>query len=784
MSNLEHPPPFYGVRLWRGILTGACVAIVVLLIWWGNWFVGLRLRLTNLYYVPHPTTETVVLVAIDDRSLQALGSLLEWSREYYADLLTVLSAGDARVIAFDLLFAEPRAGDTVFAQAIAAARDSGVRIVLPVSGGDRTTSDDYTVHFGSELSSIPTFAEQANYLGYVNAFPDPDGTIRRQLSVGKFGETERFSFSLAAYLAYLDLSETLAQQVVNIDTGTITFPSGVTLATDENGLWLSNFFGNISTSHGGTFPVYSFADVINGDVDPVVFSDKIVLVGLMNLTGAVDRYPTPTTHIGQQMAGVEIQANAIETLLTRTPLNAEPRWSQIANIIALAIFTGIITAYLRWYAMFGAWIAILLIWGIYASWSFSFQHLVLNPFHPLLTVTLTTLMSIGVQVSVEVVQRQRAESILQSLVQMSEQRLALDRILPLIAADTQQLTGASAGSIGLIDMQDTSEELTFRHVHHWGDVPTKLNDKMSLQALETGTTQSDPQHLIVPIRWQQRTIGMIAVSLSGYRPGVRDQLEGFTQQIAANLDNALLYEQTQHQNIELAELNRIKTRMIRMASHDLKNPLGRITGYSEMLIEMYEEGDLTEEDSRLFLNRIMQASHEMTTIITEILNLEHIRAGKMTREPLNLKLIVQDVVERHRPEISDKQQILHTALADDLPLIDGDFNLIVQAVSNLVGNASKYTPKEGTIWVELIQRTNNLLLIVKDTGYGMPEDALSKLFTEFYRIRTEKTKNIKGTGLGLSLVKSIVEAHGGKIWVESELNVGSTFYVEFPISDG
>ncbi|MEO0562672.1 MAG: HAMP domain-containing sensor histidine kinase, partial [Chloroflexota bacterium] len=232
---------------------------------------------------------------------------------------------------------------------------------------------------------------------------------------------------------------------------------------------------------------------------------------------------------------------------------------------------------------------------------------------------------------------------------------------------------------------------------------------------------------------------------------------------------------------DLAELNNLKTRMIRMASHDLKNPLGRVLGYGEMVLEMAEEDGLEPQYSN-FVERMIKSANEMLSIISDILDLEHIRAGKLQYEPVDLLNITRDVIQRHSDDMSERSQTFRAHLPEKLPYFEGDYNQLVQSVSNVLGNASKYTPEGGEIDLTLEQRGDTVHLSVADTGYGMPKEAQEKLFTEFYRVRTERTREIKGTGLGLSLVKSVIEAHGGRIWVESELDKGSTFYIEIPLN--
>lgn len=863
-------------RLQLGALVGVGVAGLVLLLWWLNLFVTLRLRLSDFYYVPQPTTGNVVIVAVDDTSIREFGAYQDWLRARYAALVDTLAGANARVIAFDMLFIEPRGGDAVLAVAMARAREDGVRFVLPAAG----FTEGSFAHFESELAPLETFAEHALHIGYVNTYPDADGTVRRYMTQGEHNGEQRFSLGLATYLAYFNVSPTLAAQTVEINAGAATLPDGSTIPLDEHGLWMLNYFGAPSTAQTNrTFAVYSVSDVLAGAVAPSAFDDKIVLVGLLDATGAVDERLTPIS--SELMAGVEINANAIETLLQGAPLRDESRLSQVVTIVVLALVSALLFAQLRWYSMVVLALGIIILWLVYASVMVSVGRVILNPLHPLMTVALVLLASIGVRVSDEIRQRQHVESLLQTVVQVSQQQMELGRIIPLITDDLQTMTGAQAGVLWLTD-----DDGTLRVAQTWGG--ERVFGQLSRRVAATERSQVEGRLVAVPVVWQGRVSAVLAVRLSSFgQPphAARRQLERFAERVAANVENARLYTEVRHQNqllqgilsespagilvldaalniqqyndsaaawlgfspddfigqpvsaaleaspidkatwqqigenllgkahfrqeieisgrtyqldaahipgggrwvitlsdiTELAELSQMKTRMIRMASHDLKNPIGRIAGYGELMQEMLaDEGDENAEQYLLFLNRMVKSAEEMNEIISEILSLEHVRAGRIEREPLSMANVVQNTVERYETDATDKQQMLAVDLDNDLPLVRGDFNQLVQAVSNLVSNAIKYTPPEGHIRVRLCQRDTMVRLEVQDDGYGMPAEAQEHLFTEFYRVRTEQTKNIKGTGLGLSLVKSVIEVHGGKIWVESELNEGSTFYVELP----
>ena len=867
-------------KLRFGLATGIVVAFLVGLMWQSSAFVDFRLRLSNFYYVTKPTSDNIVIIAVDDHSIRQYGEAYQdWSRARYGTVLDQLTQADTRVAVFDMLFTEARSGDDDLQEAMLRANAGGTRVILAAAGTntDRVLQNCAT-QFDSELSPIQRFAQRATYVSYANACQDADGIVRHYYATATHDSQTRYSLALSSYLAYFNISPTLAPQVVSSSSDGLLLPPDVAVPLDSNGLWMLDYHG----PPGQTFDVYSIYDVAERLIDPDVFTDKIVFVGLMNVTGAVDQRLTPTSVRGSLMAGVEINANATETLLSNGVLRYESRASQIITIVLMAIFGSVAYAYLRWYWMLALAGVFLITWIVYASVTFDVRNVVLNPFHPTLTILVALFASIGVRISTEIRQRQQLENELQSLLLVSQQQMNLSRILPLIVEDLKVMTEAPTGAIWM-----RNRDGEFSVFRKWGaDAPY---DAVSQRAAHTETVQIENRFLAVPIPWQSRVLTVFTVHLphTNRAKTVQAQIERFGNQIAANLENARLFSETQSQNkllqgileespagvivlddalnleryndvvikwlqikgsgdyrgqplsaalesgniddatwmgigqgllsqqtfrlevksgrrtfqldaahimgdrrwvitlsdiTGLAELNQLKTRMIRMASHDLKNPLGRIIGYGELIEEIIDSGEDAEQ-MRLFLQRIITSAEEMNDIITEILDLEHIRAGLIDREPLDMANVVRYVAERHQPDADSKQQTLTVNLPDSAPMVNGDFNHMVQAASNLVGNAIKYTPNNGHVTIRLACDNGQVKLSVADNGYGMPEEALDMLFTEFYRVRTEETKHIKGTGLGLSLVKSVIEAHEGRIWVESEEGIGSTFYVELPIAD-
>ena len=265
-------------------------------------------------------------------------------------------------------------------------------------------------------------------------------------------------------------------------------------------------------------------------------------------------------------------------------------------------------------------------------------------------------------------------------------------------------------------------------------------------------------------------------------------LQLITGRIAAFLDNASLYRQTQDQLEELTTLyqevqylEQLKTDMIRIASHDLKNPLGSIMGYMQMFrLDAEEKLDNRE---RNYLDKIDLATAKMERITKRILSLERIQqlSEKQNSEIIDLTNLVYKSVSEHIDFSVRNEQQLKRHLPDHQVLIDADPAQLYEALSNLVHNALKYTPRHGTVDVSLTVEEGIAKFRVKDTGYGIPEHLQKRLFDPFYRAKTTETRFIEGTGLGLHLVKNIIERHHGQMFFESVYKEGSTFGFDIPL---
>lgn len=229
----------------------------------------------------------------------------------------------------------------------------------------------------------------------------------------------------------------------------------------------------------------------------------------------------------------------------------------------------------------------------------------------------------------------------------------------------------------------------------------------------------------------------------------------------------------------LKEIDRIKSDFVTAVSHDLRSPLTAILGY----VEMVQRSGPLNENQRAFIERIVFSVRSITTLISDLLELGKIEAGfDEDREPLALRPIIEYAVENSRHRWEPKEQQLQIRLSPDLPPVLGNPLRLRQMVSNLVENAAKYTPQGGRIRVLVESDDEFVILRVQDTGIGIPAKDQPYIFDKFYRTDAA-IDNYEGTGLGLSIVKSIVDGHHGRIWVDSQPGQGSTFTVMLPSYD-
>ena len=231
---------------------------------------------------------------------------------------------------------------------------------------------------------------------------------------------------------------------------------------------------------------------------------------------------------------------------------------------------------------------------------------------------------------------------------------------------------------------------------------------------------------------------------------------------------------------ELA-VDKAKTEFVSLASHRLRTPLATIKWYTQMLGDG-EAGTLNEEQ-RDYVREILESGKEMSTLINEFLNLSRIEMGTFSiePEPINPKEVVESVLRELAPTIQKKHLRVEKKYENKIPEAKLDPKLFLLMAQNLLTNATKYTPSDGTVTITLAVRGKNLVFSVEDSGYGIPEEEQSQIFKKMFRASNAKHYDTEGTGLGLYMIKSLLETVGGSISFKSAQAWGTTFTVAIPL---
>jgi signal transduction histidine kinase len=242
--------------------------------------------------------------------------------------------------------------------------------------------------------------------------------------------------------------------------------------------------------------------------------------------------------------------------------------------------------------------------------------------------------------------------------------------------------------------------------------------------------------------------------------------------------------QTQARDLRAAlekqkELDKLKSQFIQNVSHELRTPLAIIRGYAELL----DSGDLGELDIayRDPVSTIARRSAMLSNMVDDLIAILEAEERAVKKTDFDLGSLIQTMMREFEITAQKTDVTLRTEIGSRIPLFHGDTDHLKRVIDNLVSNALKFTPNEGQVLVSLRFEGEHFVLQVSDTGIGIPEDELERIFERFYQVDGSMSRRFGGTGLGLSLVHEIVLAHHGRIEVESGVNKGTTFTIYFPI---
>lgn len=803
-----------------GLILGISIALVASVTWLVPSLSAASLNLLFRLRGELRAPDDVIVLAIDDHSLQRIGQW-PWPRSVMAGVLDKLTQARARSVGLDIIYAEPSAPEEDRRLAAAIARNG--RVVLPAQLYEAAAQVNAPASI-AWLRPLPEFAAAAQALGHAHVAPGVDGMVRSiQLSKADDRADKMWAFGLEAVrVAERVAAEDWAEQTGQLRFGAHRIPvrdeavgatmSGVTVIRPNE--MLINFAGPVRS-----FRYYSLADLLDGQIALSVFTDKIVLVGAV-AESMGDTRVAPFMHYrgaggegGQEMPGVEIHANIINTIRGRLSFTALPDWLEfVAALLVIACAALAIKWFAGWRQLVMLGLLLLaIVLGSY--WAFS-RYLIVPPLVPMLTglvaviplllnralaasreldIKLAALISsqkgflaTGGQTEAELVDRELGLALPQSL---AWKLRAVDDLTTRLLARMSFINRILASMGEGVLVADLSGRIVFANreaLELFSREQTEIiGVKLADLLIERGVINEQRlrEAFAEVIHWPHLQLEFeIPASEPRYYSLLLSALATNTEMPTAPAQSptsqaigvvALLSDITKR-----VELDRMKTETLQLVSHELRTPLTSIQGLSDVLLKF----PVPAGETREMLSTIHSEAVRLGETINRYLDLTRLESGA---QPLHLAPVsCQQLLARCVRNLSllaaERRINLATRVNPTLPLLHADAQLLTQAVNNLLSNAIKYSPPETEVVITAKHNHASVAISVLDQGYGIPVAARERIFEKFYRLERDATSGVVGTGLGLPLVKEIVEQHGGRITVASD-HSGATFTIHLPL---
>lgn len=770
-----------------------------------------------------PVPKDIVIVAIDEASIEKLGQF-PWSRDLTAKVIEKLTTAKPKVIALNILYSEPTDTDEALSNAI---KKSGKVIV-----GEQLIQENYESAKSVWLKALPEIEKASAGIGHVNVATEQDGAAR-ELFMRLADDEGKTRWALA--VETVRIGDNFEAEKIKVSNQSISFGSYKIPFIQENQqtLPLNLIDGNseiiVTQPHRmiidyigptGSFSsqTYSFADVLEGRVSLETFRDKYVLIGATAATLG-DKISTPFVHFetedgnqnGEFMSGIEILANSVNTILRRRFY--QPVSDLTAAFFAALVAIGVLLLLRLAEGKFEAakqigvlvGLGVLILFGCYFVYV---NFLIIPPAVPMLVsfVVATPLAllnrsltaSAGIDERInellavektlltnknDKVQKNDREGVFphgiewktQTLKHLSNEligrSLFVDRALRsldealLIAEPDGCITFANQKAAEIIKIPESRliGENLFSCIE---EIENESKSKMPFTQEGTSNLLVDGNNIKCEIAVGKSELKHYDLNLSIVNSSENEELLGVI---------ATLTDITHHR-----ELQQTKNDIITLVTHELRTPLTAIQGMSEVL----SEHEVEAESQTKMLQTINLESKRLARMINDYLDITRIESGKQKVNFYDVD--VKDLLERTltvlEPLAVERNIKISSNFEPTLPYIFADEEMLVQAFTNLVNNAIKYSPSESDITLKVKVEDEFLKVIVTDEGEGISDEHLPHIFDKFYRVPNRNTADIPGTGLGLALTGQIIELHGGRIEVESRLKFGSTFTVFLPLT--
>jgi signal transduction histidine kinase/DNA-binding response OmpR family regulator len=434
---------------------------------------------------------------------------------------------------------------------------------------------------------------------------------------------------------------------------------------------------------------------------------------------------------------------------------------------------------------------------------------------------LTVSMSIALEKSrlfEEAEQRAAEMSTVNTISQALTKHLELDQLVQLVGENMRDLFNADIAYVALVQKEKSIIEFPYQY----GDdlQPINLGEGITSHIIATnkaklinqGVTKAHKElsilmigtlpesYLGVPIPVGDEVIGVISVqrtsSKNHFDQSDTHLLETIASNIGIAIHNAQLFKEAEASRAVAEDANEAKSAFLSTVSHELRTPLTSVMGFAKITKRRLEERifpEIKSTDSKMQrtikqisdnLNVVVSEGERLTKLINNVLDLAKIEAGRVEWHMENLQVlaVVERAIDATNALFEQKGLVLKRDISPNLPDIKGDEDKLIQVVVNLLSNAVKFT-NEGEILCEAEEKDGDVIISVRDSGIGIAKEDLPKVFEKFRQVGDTLTDKPTGTGLGLPISKEIVEYHGGRIWLQSEVGVGSTFFFSLPVSD-
>jgi signal transduction histidine kinase len=295
--------------------------------------------------------------------------------------------------------------------------------------------------------------------------------------------------------------------------------------------------------------------------------------------------------------------------------------------------------------------------------------------------------------------------------------------------------------------------------------------------------------IAVPLMSRDEVIGALTVDSDSPKAFEDSDIQLMTiaaAQVSTAIANAKLYEEAEDRAAKLAvayeelqENDRLKDELVQNVSHELRTPLTFVKGYVDLLMD--GEMGLINREQQNTLQIVSDKTLEITRLIDDIMSLQRISADNLILEPFEMTKLIEEAISGHRLTAGQKGLLLDFQRPPKARgEIVADKGRVQQVLDNILVNAIKFSPDGGTILLTMADEPEQIMVQIADQGIGLPADKVERIFERFYQVDGTSRRRFGGAGIGLAIVKRIVDAHEGKIWVESEVNQGSTFYFSLP----